>query len=452
MKIKLTISLLLISVVMFYSFERMGKTSAEQTTTSEPPKTDFILGAMSNVFDNTMYNYLSDSLKFNMWHLYAGPVKDYGWTDDYGVRISSDTLGGNTSNYGSLIRDRISQNSQNKLMTLMQRPVTTYFAYGQRSDYQMEESTKVDPYYFFYTYNFSRVNSPSIIDTQDYSRYGSGEYVKKCLYNRSDPGSNAGLIVSGLKGNMEQANTYWPNSQSGDSIYDWYIMPRIRIDSVFANNPVNQDTEVCKIIITNWDGDSLTQILKVKHFKKSIDNVYNGYYLELYNSYSDDSLKNFHITSGKWFNLNQHDPFGHNDGKVDFKVFWYDKCDMWIDRIRVENEPVRKLMTVQDTLLVNQLKYEIKDIAYAMRQSLHSKYEPYKFYIEEFEMNNLPTIGYVNKMIRDLTDDSMSLMVNYNYDLVRAFIPNKERYDFTPDMIVRYLVDSAKIREIFTEC
>lgn len=87
-----------------------------------------------------------------------------------------------------------------------------------------------------------------------------------------------------------------------------------------------------------------------------------------------------------------------------------------------------------------------------MKRNITNGHEPYKFYIEEFEMSHLPCIGYVNKMIKNLTNDSMSLMVNYNYDLVRAFIPNREQYEFTADMIKRYLIDSAKLSEIFTEC
>ncbi|HAY33423.1 MAG TPA: hypothetical protein PK536_08325 [Ignavibacteria bacterium] len=429
MKAKILVSLLLITAAAVYSFTRSENNSAVKLISSEdPPQTDFILGAMSNVFDNTMYNYLSDSLNFNMWHLYAGPVANYGWTYNDGTRIPADTLGADTNSYGPLIKYRITQNSQNDLMTLMTRPVITYFSYGQRSDYQMEESTKVDPYYFFYTYKYSKVNNPFVTDIEDNSQYGNGEYVKRCIYDRDSPGSNAGLIVSGLKGNKEQANTFWDVPYLGDANNDWYIMPRIRIDSVFANDPLNQEKEVCKIIITNWDGDSLTQILKVKNFKPNIGSIYNGDYLEEYFHYLNDSILNLIIPASNWFNPNQTDPFGNNDGQIDFKVYWYAKCDMWIDRIRVENEPARRLMTKPDEnpYLIKQLEYEIKGIALLMRQSLYSNYQPYKFYIEEFEMNHLPSIGYVNKMIRDLTNDSMSLMVNYNYDLVKAFIPDSD--------------------------
>ena len=443
---------MLITAVLVFSFKSKEHSSSEELTSANiPPQSEFVLGAMSNVFDNTMYSYLTDSLNFNMWHIYAGPIPNYGWTYDNGLRIPFDSLGGNTSQYGSYIRNRISQNSQNDLMTLMTRPIITYFAYGQRSDYQMEDSTKVDPYYFFYTYNFSKVNPPTIRDVPDNTQYGDGEYVKRCLHDRDFPGSNAGLIVSGLKGNKEQANTFWDVPYLGDRFNDWYIMPRIRIDSIFGNDPTKQELEVCKIIITNWEGDSITQILKIKNFKPSSDSIYHGNYIESFFPRDLDTLGNLHLQASNWFNQNQTDPFGNN-GQIDFKVYWYDKCDMWIDRIRVENEPARRLLTEPYQPYIQQLEYEINDIALAMKRSINTNYEPYKFYIEEFEMNHLPCIGHVNQMIKALTNDSMSLMVNYNYDLVRAFIPNREKYEFTADMIKRYLIDSAKLGEIFTEC
>ena len=426
MKTKIIFSLLMITAALIYSFKISERKTSGESAMSEPPQEEFILGALSNVFDNTMYNYLSDSLNFNMWHLYAGPVKGYGWTNDMGIRMAFDTLGGNTSQYGPYIRDRILQNSQNELMTLMTRPVVTYFAYGQRSDYQIEESTKVDPYYFFYTYNYSKVNAPWISDIQDNSQYGSGEYVKRCLYDRDAPGSHSSLIVSGLKGNKEQANTFWDVPYLGDRFSSWYIMPRIRIDSAFANDPSKQETEVCRIVITNWDGDSLTQVLKVKNFKQSDDSIYKGEYISDYFSRPNSEINNLTIPASDWFNQSQPDPHGHDDGQIDFKVYWYDKCDMWIDRIRVENEQARQLMTEPFQPYLTQLKYEIEEIALAMRRSINTNYEPYKFYLEEFEMNHLPSIGYVNKMIKELTHDSMSLMVNYNYDLVRSFMSQKQ--------------------------
>lgn len=168
-------------------------------------------------------------------------------------------------------------------------------------------------------------------------------------FNRSSPGSNAGIIVSGLKGNKEQSNTNWDVKYLGDTFYPRYILPRIRIDSVFANDPQNQDTEVCKIIITNWEGDSLTQVLKVKNFTIHKDSIYHGRYLEEYFPRDLDPIENLKIPAGNWFNQHEPDPFG-NIGQVDFKVYWYDKCDMWIDRIRVENEPARRLMTSPDLL------------------------------------------------------------------------------------------------------
>ncbi|MBX7042017.1 MAG: hypothetical protein K1X85_03850, partial [Ignavibacteria bacterium] len=229
------------------------------------------------------------------------------------------------------------------------------------------------------------------------------------------------------RGNMEQINTYWGVTWLGDSHYDWYIMPRIRIDTAFANNPANQNTEVCKVIIKNRDGDSLTQIIKVRNFLTSDFSIYSGLYLDSFYSYSGNLITNLKIPAGYWFNDSSHVSFGDLKCRVDFKVFWYDKCDMWIDRIRVEDEPAHRFLTQKSTDYEDWIRDEVRDIVMAEINSGNES--PYKFYIEEFEMNHLPCIGYLNRKIIEYSNGRMSLMVNYNHDLVKAFIPiTRSRY------------------------
>ena len=50
----------------------------------------------------------------------------------------------------------------------------------------------------------------------------------------------------------------------------------------------------------------------------------------------------------------------------------------------------------------------------AMAEIISGNESPYKFYIEEFEMNHLPSIGYLNKKIIEYSDGRLSLMVNYS--------------------------------------
>ncbi|MBK8382873.1 MAG: hypothetical protein IPL16_13515 [Ignavibacteria bacterium] len=77
------------------------------------------------------------------------------------------------------------------------------------------------------------------------------------------------------------------------------------------------------------------------------------------------SITNLQVPVSNWFNDSA--KFGINDthSKVDFKVFWYDKCDMWIDRIRVENQPAHRMITLHDSIVEEWIRAEVEDIAMA---------------------------------------------------------------------------------------
>ncbi|MBK7445554.1 MAG: hypothetical protein IPN57_06195 [Ignavibacteria bacterium] len=455
MKNKILISVFLVSICIFYSFRDMLN-SNENNAVNSPvlyQQDSFIIGAMHNSRDAN-YNYLRDTLNFNFWHTYTAPNQEsevFGWPElNSNLPLTNDWLENPVSNYSSDIRERMALNNTKNLRTLIDRPKFQYLAFGQRSDYQCEKADKADPDYWFYTYYNSVDNGNSIKDIQDFTK-GSGEYVKQCLYDRTNPGTNAQILFDSLKGNLEQVNNFWQAPWVGDGKYEWYIMPKIRIDSAFANNPLNQEVEVCKIITRNRVGDSLTQILKVKHFKKdSAGSNYHGNYLEIFNNYITDPLTNMVIPIGNWFN---NDPqYGINDthSKVDFKVFWFDKCDMWIDRIRVENQPAHLMMTLNAPYIEEWIRAEVEDIA--MAEVGGGNNSPYKFYIEEFEMSHLPCIAYLNKKIISYSNGRFSLMVNYNHDLLKVFIPNSYDTLLSARQIKKYLVDSAALKEVFTEC
>ncbi len=454
MKNKILISVFLVSICIFYSFRDMLN-SNENNAVNSPvlyQQDSFIIGAMHNSRDAN-YNYLRDTLNFNFWHTYTAPNQEsevFGWPElNSNLPLTNDWLENPVSNYSSDIRERMALNNTKNLRTLIDRPKFQYLAFGQRSDYQCEKEDKVDPDYWFYSYYNSVDNDSSINDIQDFTK-GSGEYVKQCLYNHSTPGANAQMLFYSLKGNLEQVNNFWQAPWVGDGKYEWYIMPRIRIDTAFANNPLNQEIEVCKIITTNRVGDSLMQVIKVKNFKASDDSIYNGKYLENFYSRLGASITNLQVPVSNWFNDSA--KFGINDthSKVDFKVFWYDKCDMWIDRIRVENQPAHRMITLHDSIVEEWIRAEVEDIAMAEVNAGNSS--PFKFYIEEFEMNHLPCIGYLNKKIIDYSRGRFSLMVNYNHDLLKVFIPNSYDTLFSARQIKKYLVDSAALKEVFTEC
>jgi len=444
MKTKMQFSLLLLALSYFL----LAGTRSSVIKQPPVPEGDtiaqpFMNGAMHDGIDYN-YSFISDSLGFNTFHKYTAP--NWGWIDNSGNYVPQDNLGGDTSVYGPYILQRLADNRENKLSTLLDRPVLNYLSYGQSSNYECEDSSKVDSLYKFYSYRNSRSNGTTITDVLD-----SGKWVKRCIYDRQNPGSNADTIVSGLITNREQANNFFGGGYMvGDSTYDWYIMPRIRIDYAFANNPLNQRLKVCKIITTNWEGDTLTQIIEVQNFKAFDSSSYVGKYLTAYYDRSSNNITNLTVTENLWFNDDPLRAYNYGEGcKIDFKVYWYDECDMWIDYVRVENKPARDLLTEPNDLFVKQLRFEVKSLALASYNE-NSIYNPYNFYIEEFEFNHLPSIAAVSDSILRWAGGKIGLLANYNYDLVSASIRRYDDFVFDANDVKYYLVDYAKIRGVFT--
>ncbi|MBS1494038.1 MAG: T9SS type A sorting domain-containing protein [Bacteroidetes bacterium] len=402
---------------------------------------------MDDAYDSS-YTYLYDSLKFNFWHKYTNPPSysnsgEVTWKY-FGVPL--DEYASDPSNYATQLGNKIARNTCESLYTFMDRAKIQYACFGQRSDYQCERISS-DADYWFYAYDNSLPDSGAFKDTVDNFFNGNGAIVKRCTHTFA--GKDSTYIVSGLRANREQTNNFWPYPHIGDQLYDWYIMPRIRIDTAFANDTSNFNIPVCKIAIIRMNGtDTIYQVLKVKNFKNDKDSLYNGNYLETYFDYPTDSVKNLVISRNShdtlWFNKNNYTGNSH----VDFKVFWYDRCNMWIDYVRVENTPAHRLLTIKDTTLITQLGKEI-NIA---RDALYAGKKISDFYIEEFEFNHMPCMKFINKMILDATGGHLSLMCNYQHDMFKDFRDSSNTFEFTDEQIKKYLIDYVGTKSIFMCC
>ena len=133
--------------------------------------------------------------------------------------------------------------------------------------------------------------------------------------------------------------------------------------------------------------------------------------------------------------------------RIDFRVWYYNECEMWIDRIRVENLPAHELLTLHTSERENYITEEVNQIALPELNS--GNLSPIKFYIEEFEVNTVPCLSYINKRIDALSDHKMSLMINLNYELFQSHMPDYSNHWFTAEQIKSYLIDSVQSKEIF---
>jgi hypothetical protein len=390
----------------------------------------------------------------NTWHKYTAAIEPStnntaeGWLEmGYLNYILEDRYENDISDYRDKIQARISANRTRGMRSIMDRPKTGYLAYGQRSDYQCEQEghlAQSHQDYWFYTYNNSVHNQGLFItDIQDNSAHGSGEMVKQCLTIPSSPGSNAGYIVSGLKANHEQANDQY-GYMKGDKECKWYVMPRIRIPTGLTNS-----TQVCRIEVLDWNGNTIvTEDLNAGNFKDNNGN-YDGKYLQEFYFNPPNPPSAIPITEGQICPPPSKDFTNWTTSNIqtDFRVYWYGQCDMWIDYVRVENEPAHLLLK---GLRDDWIRDEVSQLA--LYTSTNAGYVPNHFYQEEMEFNCIPCIGYINQIIQDEASQhgvELSLMTNINYELFKVHVPTCwTGYDMSSSQLKRFIVDSGYVKNI----
>lgn len=169
----------------------------------------FLYGAIQYLRECNFNNY--DVLGFNMYHHYVGgtfdntlqrnvPYRVYPWITCW---PQNDGLLNGVSEYASDVLGKLNDiKLHNNSKVLWQRPKIEWLAYGQRSDYQCEEVPGTDQLWF-YAFNSDQPGHTHIgTDINDYSQYGNGVRVKRCLI--SEGPNNGGYVVDRLKANSEQ--------------------------------------------------------------------------------------------------------------------------------------------------------------------------------------------------------------------------------------------------------
>ena len=427
---------------ILYSFKETGvnppRNSASITQTNA--QNDFIIGVLESGADPD-YSRIKDSLGLNLWHRYNDGI--LGWRVQQNNWAPFDSLLTPYSRYGGIVKDVIQDNEAYGLYTMMQRVKMEYLSFGQRSDYQCEtEDYLADRDYWFYTYNTVSDNvSRNYTDT---GKYGKGARVRYCrTLNSTNAGNwvnSPGYVVKDLKSNREQINCLrkWGVFAS-DTGYSWYVKPKIRIDSAFANIASNSQDSVCRIDILNFNGALLKSKRVLVEDFLNIQNAYDGNYFE-------DSIK-LDPEQGEKFNESCEDLWDQSCA-VDFRVYWYGKCDMWIDYVRVDNEIAHDLLSSdtsnsQYKLYQNWFNWEVDSIADQYPDNI------YKFYIEEFEFNQIPCMAYVNRMIDSLSEGKYSLMFDLNYNTYKIHAPDFENVVMDANYLKRTLYDRVGAKEIF---
>ena len=364
---------------------------------------------------------------------------DRGWYD----RVQTDLISSNITQYETGIRNVLADNNSHGYRTVAERPKISRLCYAHRSDYQAERKVLCDPYYDFYSFENSVHNNLFAEDIHDNSQWGEGQYVKHCYPTQTLQSGTPTLILQTVNANRDQISiTNVCNGYMHNGWNTFIVKPRIRIpENVPGSDP---EMDVCIIKVYDWNHHEIKSVtLKAKYFKDIQTGTYNGDYIENYNFGQDPiNLKiNDNPTGFNPFNPDYKSLV--DDGcDVDYEVYWMNNCDMWIDYVRVDDEMADKLFKGEHD---DWIQWEVENIAE------QSGYNPLKFYIEEFFFANIPCIGYVNRMIKQLSGYKYSLMCDVNVGEYYII----QRRDFwsapplTVDMIKHTLIEPADLDEIY---
>ncbi|MFI5145488.1 MAG: hypothetical protein ACHQJ4_07810, partial [Ignavibacteria bacterium] len=154
--------------------------------------------------------------------------------------------------------------------------------------------------------------------------------------------------------------------------------------------------------------------------------------------------------------------------KMDIQVYWYGNCDMYLDYVRVDNEVANNLFSI-DPLNSEHQKYEQWlqwEGDYVARYDPGNGFHPqWRFYIEEFEFNNIPCIAYVNKKLQYYSSqnglDTVDMMTCFYWEQFSSHLPLRERglgywtasgsKRLDADVVDSLLIKPTGMRQLFAE-
>ena len=229
------------------------------------------------------------------------------------------------------------KNHKKELLSIKSEPEKTLFKYltlAERIDFKCAEIIDRNKNENLYGFKNSINNKESgIYDITDESIFGKNKTVKYCLRDNATFNFKSTTILSGICNLNDNTQKLFSNYD-----FDWYIIPRIRIDTIFANDIHNLNIPVCCVIATNSAGDTILKTdIKLLNFKDNLNGKYKGEYLEKYFFRPGDD--NLMIVPDMMTNKMSGEKIRKENLDIkNISIVWYGFCDMWIDYIRVENE------------------------------------------------------------------------------------------------------------------
>jgi hypothetical protein len=209
---------------------------------------------------------------------------------------------------------------------------------------------------------------------------------------------------------------------------DWFIKPRMRIDSNSVD--LNPEDSVVRIDVFNYAGDLIkSRTIKARNFAKRMNDslyLYSGRYMEIFDfsdeldpsslsvsgTYENDSGLNKGMKLHEWYKW-------RNDCKVDFKVWWYGKVEVWFDKMIVDDKWGNYLFS-SDSVTRSTMEFKVAEEVSEFTDNIGDGY----FYIDEQVHSNIPCIKRVYEIMKDTNTDAKLHFAATNIFNIRGYKDN----------------------------
>jgi len=208
---------------------------------------------------------------------------------------------------------------QSDLLGFYERSFLGKYCYGQRLIYEVSPANNNTELNYGFVYQ-QRMNNTYETD--------EGRTVL-----HSKPGvQSEGYLCRDIYENLQQSDLF---DFRQDDKGTWYIKPVMKIPTGMQDN-----IPVVRIDVVSFKGDLIKQIvLKTDNFKNN--GAYSGGYLENYFNLPEHSLEiQGDDKSPNSLNFGRNDKWWEWDDncKVDFRVYWTAQCEVWFDKMIVDDK------------------------------------------------------------------------------------------------------------------
>jgi hypothetical protein len=422
--------MLILAVLIFITLSIKEIKGTENEIKSLSPKglsdpDEFLIGAYH--IGCASQNRLQ-ALGMNIWHEFI-PERDNITISGYNQHIfphgftPHDSLFANITNYQSEVNTFYNNKSTlNNNYLYFCRPKLEMLTFAQRSDYHpfaIANHQLSDKGQWWYGYDTHQTGQEITDGTKN---------IRKCTQGVDA----AGYMVQGLRPTWEQVKDAVPNDFFYDGQYSWYVKPKIKI-----NPNIPGTTLVLKVEIYKKDN---TLLRSVDLTRDNFGSNYNGDYIDEFDLGSPSPLK---IENGRDL---YGTPANANESYADYAIYWYGNCDMWLERVRVENDWANRLFSDFYLLPLNDwIKWETRDIAQNVTRA-------YKFLVDESDYNMYPAIGYLNDKINQFKPGGSKLSIIALNSIVYTIPEQKPLWiDMMDSTDIDNTFVNSKMNEVFVD-